>query len=686
MSSDSPIDALLIKLHAGAPIVSKSLDEIRAARGLPPSDPVLDPIAAKLRSGKLSVVEEGLKELRETGDGALHDRLLEGATFEHGSRSNLLPVALSHVLITLLLEAPASSKLAPALRETITSYVLKPDTKGGSIDRDYYFSRLPSLISLEVKNARLIGSAPHPRLKRLTIIDSEIDDLAGLAASPSLSSISLSGVKLAGGAELTNLDAIEGATALEQLTVQSQSLVDVRALAATLNLQCLKLEGCSKLSDISALEGHPSLRAAGLFGTAVDMKTVAKPLRELCSWAKNPNYEKMLKKPPQLPRGTPPPKKRAPSAAAKTALAELKALLATSDQKAMAAWLETIAASGDETMYDTLLEPVSFDPDKKKLASRTYRGPLGTYAMLGLLAGAPASSRVATNLRTAIKDLKISGPETDDAAASCPIDLFHLEALPNLETIELRSAGPFVDHGARKLSLPLVRSIDLFDIVGLEDLDFLGPFPKLESLNLSGCDDLTRLDALSGNATISRLTLWNLPALTTLKDVRSMPGLHILTIAYCSALTALNGLEDLPDLKWLELKICENISDIEAIRGLSALERLELEKLPAVQSLEPLRGHPRLEFVEINGMELASIEPLGGVPSLETLYLNSPGPIATLAPLAGLLNLTFLSVSRCPKLRSIDSLAGLPLRTLRLQKTGVTQVPAALDGVWERDE
>lgn len=604
MSSDgSPLDTLLKKLRAGETVATKSLDEIRAARGLAPADPHLDALVSKLRSGKRETADEGLKELCATGDGALFDRLLEGASFEEGAArpSNLLPSTLPGVLFTILMEAPESSKLAGEMRASITRHLIHPDVKGGSVDGNRLFSRLPNLTSLDVRGARLTGTAKLPHLRRLTITDSEIEDLVGLVSS--VTAITLSNVKLAGGAEMQSLDALEGATSLEWLTVQLPSLVDVRALASTLNLRCLKLEGCSKLADINALEGHPSLRAVGLFGTAVDMKGVVKPLRELCSWAKNPNYDKMLKKPPQAPRGAPP--KPAPSAAAKNALAELKALLATSDREAMSAWLAKIAALGDAAIYDSLLERVSFDPDSKKnnLASRSYRGPLGVYAILGLLAGAPATSRVASNLRTAVKDLKISGPETDGPPA-CPLDLLHLQALPNLETVELRSVGPFVDRGAEKLSLPLVRAIDFFDIPGLENLEVFGDLPKLDSLDVSGCDDFASVGALAGNTTISRLTLWNLPTLKQLKGLSGMPALYSLTIAHCPGLTSLDGLEELPELAGLYLKGCPNITNIEAILGLSALERIDIKGLPAATSLEPILNHPQLESAQVNGERL----------------------------------------------------------------------------------
>src|SRR5688500_16444964 len=84
-------------------------------------DARFDAIWRKLLSGKLSVVAEGLAELRATGDGSFFDRLLAGAVFEDRRQSDKLPSAHPHVLVTVLACAPDSSVLAQKLRETVTS-------------------------------------------------------------------------------------------------------------------------------------------------------------------------------------------------------------------------------------------------------------------------------------------------------------------------------------------------------------------------------------------------------------------------------------------------------------------------------------------------------------------------------------------------------------------------------------
>jgi hypothetical protein len=99
----------------------KSLDELRAARGLVDADPRFDSLWGKLRSARFEVVNEGISELLATGDGALFDRFLKGVSFEgEGGRSDLLQKVLGHVVATLVIEAPESSKIAAEAREAIT--------------------------------------------------------------------------------------------------------------------------------------------------------------------------------------------------------------------------------------------------------------------------------------------------------------------------------------------------------------------------------------------------------------------------------------------------------------------------------------------------------------------------------------------------------------------------------------
>jgi len=195
--------------------------------------------------------------------------------------------------------------------------------------------------------------------------------------------------------------------------------------------------------------------------------------------------------------------------------------------------------------------------------------------------------------------------------------------------------------------------------------------------------NLARLDALAALP----LTSLSLTECQKLKgDLSALAGIPLRSLALqdCAGLRSLHGLEGMP-LRRLNILGCVNLSNVEALKGL-ALDSLAVSSSPAIRDLRIFRAMS-LKSLTISGfrglkdlsavtetqlaslsVEDCSIETLHGVEDLELSSLTvskCPG-IRSLAALKGKTPATSLDLTGCRKLESLEDLDGLPLKRLSL--------------------
>ena len=251
--------------------------------------------------------------------------------------------------------------------------------------------------------------------------------------------------------------------------------------------------------------------------------------------------------------------------------------------------------------------------------------------------------------------VNLAGTKVRDLSAlrSTPVQALDLSGCPRQDLGQL--------HG-----LQTVKELALCDS-GVESISDLRGL-QLESLNLAS-NRVTNLSPLAGmplkklvliSCPVENLkSLQNLPLeyldisgcerLTDLKPLRGMP-LTVLRMVG-SPVTDLSPLKDCP-LKELFCRICPNLKDLSPVHGMSTLHRLGVDGL-RLTDLDFVEGLP-LEWLSVqDNPQLRALLPLKGMP-LKTLRVSRTG-IATLAPLAGM-PLTNLVVAGCENLTDLRPL------------------------------
>jgi internalin A len=225
----------------------------------------------------------------------------------------------------------------------------------------------------------------------------------------------------------------------------------------------------------------------------------------------------------------------------------------------------------------------------------------------------------------------------------------------------------------------------------LNDFTFLTRLPKLLTLDVSLCDELSSLEPLRASKLrslylyrctrvidleplhalpLQTLSLMSCKEVTSLEALRALP-LQTLNIYGCTGVTSLEPLHALP-LQKLYLSSCFGVTSLEPLRALP-LQTLDLSGCTGVTSLEPLRALP-LQTLNIYGCTgVTSLEPLRALP-LQTLNLSGCTGVTSLEPLRAL-PLQTLNLSGCTGVTSLEPLSALPLQTLNLSGcTGVTSL------------
>ena len=180
-------------------------------------------------------------------------------------------------------------------------------------------------------------------------------------------------------------------------------------------------------------------------------------------------------------------------------------------------------------------------------------------------------------------------------------------------------------------------------------------------------DSLRSLDILKGML-LARLNITNCRALRSIDALRDMP-LRELKMWGQQNLRSMEPIATLP----LTMLCIENTAStsLECVRGRPLVELFAAWN--SLSSLEPLRGM-RLSVLELDGNNISDIRAVSGMP-LWQLMLDF-NDIADVSPVHSCASLRLLHLRNSRRLVDISSLAGLDLRVLAFDRTGVSDISA----------
>jgi hypothetical protein len=133
------------------------------------------------------------------------------------------------------------------------------------------------------------------------------------------------------------------------------------------------------------------------------------------------------------------------------------------------------------------------------------------------------------------------------------------------------------------------------------------------------------------------------PRAEDLGRIAELASLEVLWAAGCTdeALPAIGRLAGLRELYLLD-ETC--ILSLEPIAGLSALEFAYIHTESALADARPLHGMPRLRYLHLDAPGMRDLSSVAGLTQLNSLHLIPAPTVDSLAPLAALANLRYLSV------------------------------------------
>ncbi len=343
-------------------------------------------------------------------------------------------------------------------------------------------------------------------------------------------------------------------------------LQDVSQAYGLKKLRLLNLTDCRTLTDISALNQHPALGVVLLWQTTLERKQVPLPLRSACTW--QPPWKFSWGKLSSLAERGPPLAAPKRNAKGRGQLANLKKLMTSKDRDAIDQALELVRVLDDVSLFDQLTKTIHLEKvfskvlrsEEERLTSTVFKGHLGAFAMLRLIAAAPPSSRL-SQLSAELKHLDVVGKVAADAA-NRPFDLRDVNALSALE------------------SLTVMRH----NFVSMEPVHLT----SLSYLTIRECLVPHRsVGALLSAERLQRLEIWDTMALDSLEGVEALP-LKSLCLIRC-AIRDLSVLHKHPTLESVDAQCVTGGG--EAILTLPKLKHLRVDRalLPS-KALAELRA------------------------------------------------------------------------------------------------
>ncbi|CAN1811869.1 Disease resistance protein L6 [Linum perenne] len=241
-------------------------------------------------------------------------------------------------------------------------------------------------------------------------------------------------------------------------------------------------------------------------------------------------------------------------------------------------------------------------------------------------------------------------------------EIVGLKGLRMLEIFEIREAPNLINLDGLE-HLMLLKELSLDDCCALEQLPSLWDLTKLQQLEISCCQLLSKfcvLSELSSLRNLQKLSISGIDRLSELKGLETLELLECLTITNCTSLGKLSSLSGLKNLKKLEINACFHLNDLTGLEKLEFLQCLSLNDCTLIKNLPGLSGLKRLQELDIsNCTQLTEIEGLEGLESLIHLYMSQCTSIKELPNLSGLKLFSSLDISGCTQLAEVTGLEKL---------------------------
>lgn len=181
-----------------------------------------------------------------------------------------------------------------------------------------------------------------------------------------------------------------------------------------------------------------------------------------------------------------------------------------------------------------------------------------------------------------LKTLKLHSELPDDGSPILIAGLAEVvERNPGLLNILLNRPEP-----AALLKIGQLKSLESLQLSGaddLENLDFLESSPVI-GLCLFECPNLKDVDVLRGNVRIGKVRMYKC-GIENLDGLIATAGLEELDISGCHQLQRIDGLSKSTSLKSLRLEYCKSLNSLKGISGCAVLETLDVTDAPEVSDI-----------------------------------------------------------------------------------------------------
>ena len=163
--------------------------------------------------------------------------------------------------------------------------------------------------------------------------------------------------------------------------------------------------------------------------------------------------------------------------------------------------------------------------------------------------------------------------------------------------------------------------------------------------------------------------------LSTLRALAGLPRLEVLDVSGCNSLDDLDGMADCPALRSLDLSNAR-ITNVDALAGCSTLEALNLAGCSSLTDIGALASCAALTTLSLrDNRTLTNFDVLGRCTNLTTLHLDSVRGLTSVDMLRSCARLTTLTLNGCDRLTDVDALEACgSLTVLGLRRTKVPTV------------
>ncbi|XP_044499053.1 putative disease resistance protein At3g14460 [Mangifera indica] len=233
-------------------------------------------------------------------------------------------------------------------------------------------------------------------------------------------------------------------------------------------------------------------------------------------------------------------------------------------------------------------------------------------------------------------------------------DLTNLTALEGLGIISL----PLLESISDLTNLPSLKKLRIIELPQLESIPSLSGLTSLQELYIEKCQKLKSIPSLSGLTSLKLLKIRDLPQLESIPSLSGLTSLERLKIRHLLQLESIPSLSGLTSLELLKIRHLPQVESIPSLSGLTSLESLEILDLPQLESIPSLSGLTSLKILKITDLpQLESIPNLSGLISLKSLEIIDLPQLESIQDLSNLTSLTDFIISNCPRIKLIPSLS-----------------------------